>query len=431
MTIEHTIREYVLKALDYVAARGPLKPLGVAIRWAFVFYLELVRDLAFVRASGMAYATLVALVPGLVVVLGVLQATNATDDPNGVLGLVFDRVFGAVPGLSDQLIDLIGGLDMRALGAVSLIGLLVVASRLYLMVERAYSDIFGVPVMRRPLGLRMLSFYFTITAVPVVLAIALRSTFRFASEFGVPRYAGDWVAFALEYLALVAALKLLPATPVRWRPAFLGAFTSFVLIEVGRYGFGFYVNWVMDADTLSAVYGSLAIVPVFLFWIYLLWVFVLLGVEVAKVSQNYASLVEKELELSELNPSWPSAETALRVAAWIGWSFHSGRGPVSDETLADRAGLDSRDLFRVLDVLRAAGIVVQTDEGWLLSRPASAIALTEIVGAWREQTEVGLHKDRLAQDVAAALALEGSLGDGIRRWLPAIGPAPKSGSAIG
>ena len=40
------LREWVLVALDYVAARGPLWPLGVAIRWSFVFYLELRRDLA-------------------------------------------------------------------------------------------------------------------------------------------------------------------------------------------------------------------------------------------------------------------------------------------------------------------------------------------------------------------------------------------------
>ncbi len=420
--MELEVRKWVLFALDYVAARGPLKPLGTAIRWIFVFYLELSRDLAFIRASGMAYATLVSLVPGVALVLWVLQVTGASDDPNGTVGMIFDMVFGAVPGLSNELIDRLSDVNLRAMGIVAIVTLILVASRLYLMVERAYCDVFGVPVWRRPMGLRMLSFYFTITAVPVALVFALRSSFRLASEFGVARYGSDWAGWALEYLVLVAALKLLPATAVRWRPALLGAFVSFVMIEVGRHGFGFYIAWVVEGGTISQVYGALTIFPVFLLWIYLLWVFVLLGVEVAQVSQNYTTLVEKELELTEGGQNLPSAETALRVAAWVGWSFTSGRGPVDNATLVDRTGLDARDLHRVLEVLDEAAIVVDTAEGWLLARPADKVLLNEVIAAWTERTGVGARDDLLGKEMGEALSLEGTLADGMARWLPALGP---------
>lgn len=435
--MDRWLRDQVLLALDYVAARGPLKPLGTAIRWAFVFYLELSRDFAFVRASGMAYATLVALVPGLAVVLGVLQATGATDDPNGSVPLLLEQVFGTVQledgvPLSAFILEKFSGFDLAPLGVVGVVGLLVVASRLYLMVEQAYSDMFGVPVSRRPIGLRLLSFYFTITAAPVVLVLALNSSFRLATEVGVARFVGtDWLVLVLEYAVLVGALKLLPATTVRWRPALLGAFVSFVLIEGGRWGFGFYVAWVFEGSTLSRVYAQLAFVPVFLLWIYLLWVFALLGVEVAQVSQNFSNLVEKELELAEDRPVWPSVETALRVSAWVGWSFNRGGGPVAEANLVDQLNVDARDLVRVLDVLQECGVLVRTEEGWLLARPASSIQLGELAASFRHATGVGNLDDRLGEDIAKALALEGSLADGIERWLPAIGPAPSSGTAIG
>ncbi len=430
--MDRLIRDQVFRALDFVAARGPLRPLGVLIRWAFVFYLELRRDLAFVRAAGMAYATLVALVPGLAVVLFVLQASGTTDDPGGVVGMVLDRVFGAVPGLADTVLGMLAGLDLHALGVASLITLLVVASQLYLMVERAYCDVFGVPVSRRGMGMRLLSFYFTITAVPVVVVLALRSSLRLASEFGIGQRGGDWAVVLLEYVVLVTALKMLPATAVRWRPALLGALVSFVRIEVGRYGFGLYLAWVLDAGTMAAVYGSLATFPVFLTWVYLLWVFVLLGVEVAQVSQNYATLVEKELELAEDRPTWPSVEDALRVACWLGWSFQSGRGPVDPDVLAERAGLDRRALYEVIEVLVSGGLVVRTDRGWLLARPASAIALADVARVWREHTEAAVRDDPLGQEVGRALALDGTLADGIARWLPAVGPSPRpAGTAAG
>lgn len=429
--METGLRAWVLRALAFVASRGPLWPLGVAIRWIWVFYLELSRDMAFVRAAGMAYATLVALVPGLAVVLWVLHATGASDDPNGTVGTVLDRVFGAVPGLSDDLVTLLAAVDLQALGLAGVVTLIVVASRLYLMVERAYSDVFGAPVWRRPLGLRLLSFYFTITAIPVVLVVAVRSTFRLVQEMGVPMVGSDAVAAGLQFAVLVLALKLLPATTVRWRPAVLGATVSFVLIEVGRRGFGLYLLWVMDAATMSAVYGSLAVLPVFLLWIYLLWVFVLLGVEVAQVSQNYATLVEKELELADPGTNWPSVETALRVTAWVGWCYEAGIAPADEAALADRSGLDARDLNRVLEVLDGAGITVRAEGGWLLARPARAIRLSELAALWRERTGVGPADDPLASELSRALALDGTLADGIARWLPAVGPTPKAAPAVG
>ena len=119
------------------------------------------------------------------------------------------------------------------------------------------------------------------------------------------------------------------------------------------------------------------------------------------------------------------------MAAWVGWSFGSGRGPASESALAERTYLDARDLQRVLLVLSEAGLVVHTDEGWLLTRPAEALALSEITTAWRERTGVGGADDPLAEDFQQALAMEGSLADGIGRWLPAPGPAPSSGAAIG
>ena len=410
------------RALGFVLGRPELAPLAVPIRWGFVFYKELSRDLAFVRAAGMAYATLVAMVPGLALIYGVIAATGAGGlDPERVLREFFNRIFGDVPELTDMLLPALAAVDLRAIGIVSTLGLLLVASRLYLMVEKAYCDVFGVPV-RRGFGVRLLNFYFTITAVPIAWVLTLRGSFTLAQGTGL-HHVSEIAGLVLQFGVLVMALKLLPATSVRWKPAILGASVSFMLLEFGRRFLGIYVTWVAAGDPLKAVYGSLAFVPVFLLWIYLIWVFVLLGVEVAQVTQNYDGLVEKELELADNGPQWPSVESAMRVAVWVGWSFSNGRGPMSIDELHARTGLEGRALHDVLAILKHGGIVVHADEGWMLARPASAIQMAEVQSVWRESTALGISDDALGKEISASLEFEGTLADGVRRWLPSASPS--------
>jgi membrane protein len=422
------VPEVVSKMLSWASENaGPLHPVTSMLRWGFVFYRQLGRDLAFVRAAGMAYATMVALVPGLAVAWFVLSAAG-DGDPEQALGTIFNRLFGQIPGLSETLLPLLVQVDLQAAGAVGVAGLLLVASRLYLMVEKAYSDVFSVSVTRRPMAMRLLSFYFCMTAGPLVMGFLLRGSFRLTAGLGVAGLQ-EVLALALQYLLLVVALKMLPATHVRWPPALVGAGVSFTLLEIGRWGLGLYVSWVVSADPLSAVYGSLGFVPVFLLWIYLVWVFILLGVEVAQVMQNYSSLVESELALADHRPHWPSPETALRVAAWVGWSFANGHGPITSAMLAERSHLEPRTIHPVLEVLSETGVVVRATKGWILSRPADAIRIRDVVTSWLAHTGVGAVDDVLAEEFGLALELRGSLADGIDRWLPSSAPGIVSEAA--
>jgi len=398
----------------------PLAPASVVIRWAFVFYQQLKRDMAFVRASGMAYATLVAMVPSLVLIYGVLAATGAGgNDPQEALTTLFDQVFGQVPGVRDILIPGLVEVDLRALGIISTVAVVVVAARLYLMVEKAYCDVFAVPV-RRKFHVRLLNFYFTFTFGPIVLALLAGGTFERAigvDVSGLRSVAG----LVLQYLLLVAAIRLLPATQVRWWPALLGGGVSWTLLEAGRRGLSLYVLWIAGNDPLRVVYGSLAFIPVFLAWIWMIWVFILLGVEVAAVSQNFKSLVAKEAELHDPNRAeYPSLDTALQIATWVSWSFSSGKGPVKFEELVERCGLEGKLVHHVLGILQRGAIVVHAEGGWLPARPAGSIPLAEVVACWRKNTVHRGARDPISDELDRLLALEGSLADGVHKWAPKL-----------
>lgn len=386
----------------------------------WVFYQELRRDRAFVRAAGMAYASLIALVPMLVLAYGVLGAVGAGEgDIEVAFGALLRQVFGEVPGVRNVILPGLREVDLAALGAISVGGLLVVAARLYLMVEQAYCDMLGASVQRK-FGYRLLNFYFTMTAVPVVLVVLTRGTFAIAGGSLVR----DGFGLLLQYAMLVAALKLFPSLHVRWGPALMGAGVSFVLLELGRHAFGLYILLFASDDPLQVVYGSLGLVPLFLLWLYLIWVFVLLGVEVANVTQNYTSLYEAELEqLESAQPRFPSVDSALQVALRVADGFRGGQGAVSLDLLVERTGLDGVTVGLVAKVLSDGGILVPAKGGWLPSRAPDQIALAEVVAVWRASTLVRIPDDPVHERIDALLALPGTLADPLERVGVRSGPS--------
>src|SRR6201993_2655170 len=82
----------------------------------------------------------------------------------------------------------------------------------------------------------------------------------------------------LEFVALTLLYCLIPNCTVRWRDGAFGAAVATVAIEILKVGFSIYIG---ASSFYSTVYGALAIIPIFLLWMYISWMAVLLGAVVA------------------------------------------------------------------------------------------------------------------------------------------------------
>jgi membrane protein len=242
-----------------------------------------------------------------------------------------------------------------------------------------------------------------------------------------------WIPPGLQFVVLVAALKLLPATHVRWRPALTGAAVSWCLLELGRSGFSWYLQWFVSPENpLRILYGSLALIPVFLGWIYLVWIFVLLGVEVAHVYQNFIPLVQAEMRQRDARAlRRPSVENALQIMAWTAYSFRTGQGAIQLDELRVTCKLNQGVLSQILAVLQEEGFVSITDKGWILSRPAQQIQVADIVHSWQRRTAYrDTVQDKVVQEVTEALHLHGTLDEAVERWLLSPGPSDSESEGI-
>ena len=88
----------------------------------------------------------------------------------------------------------------------------------------------------------------------------------------------------LTTVMLTLANRLIPTLRVRWRAALAGGATAAVLLEISKFALGRYLTWV--ATSYKSIYGALGVLPLFLLSIYLWWLIVLWGVEVARSVQR-------------------------------------------------------------------------------------------------------------------------------------------------
>jgi membrane protein len=79
-------------------------------------------------------------------------------------------------------------------------------------------------------------------------------------------------------VGLFAMYMLVPNHRVSWRHAAVGALLSALLFAFAKWAFTAYVS---NVPSYRQIYGQLAVVPIFLIWIYLSWAIVLLGASIA------------------------------------------------------------------------------------------------------------------------------------------------------
>lgn len=397
------------------------------LRWGWIYLRALRRHRVSVTAAGLAYTTLVALVPLLLLVFGGLHATGVLERESAqITAFVSASFLGRIPEVRNTLLPGLLDANLRPVGLIGIVGLASVAWSMYVQSEFAYNTIFGAP-QQRPFLRRLVIFYVGMTALPVVGVAAFARVYQLFSATG-----GTWgsalATVLLELVVFIAALKGFPTVPVGWRSALLGGVVSTGLFYLTNVILGLYLGVFTAASTTTLVYGSLGAIPVFLLWLYWCWVAVLLGVEVAAVSENYTSLFEAEVGDAfeeEHGAHGPGLEAALVASAVIADAFLRGDPPPDDAAVAHRTGLPPTSARSVLGTLTRAQVVARTTAGWTVARAPDQILLTEIGTAWHGRSAPSSGRGPLLDGVRREIdaGLHGTLAEAVARW--PISPLPE------
>jgi len=360
------------------------RALLTAIHGGIALWRAAREDLLFVRAANLSYWTLVAVVPVLALAFSLLGPFGLIDSAASRLkqALYSSVLAASVAEVGPWLDGLVAGLRLQALGVAGFLGVVIAGSKMYTSVEEAFNDIFRAR-KRRSWLMRVTLFYTMVTLGPLLLSLGFAAT----SSVHAGVLLGRAVPVLLTMAAFVLAIRLLPNTQVRWRAALTGGFVGAVLFEALKLGFGTYTALLGAASTNVRLYGSLALIPVFFLYVYLLWFVVLLGVEVAYVVHHARPLLAEEADRLRMGDAWrrrADACFALQVMAALAGRFLAGAGAVRGEQVADLLGAPSRPVQEGLDMLEAAGLIAPAEGGgYLPSQPLDQIAAARVIRACR------------------------------------------------
>lgn len=281
----------------------------------------------------------------------------------------------------------IASLDFASIGVFGLLLFVYAAVALADSTEYLFNRIYDAPV-QRPIHLRIAIHWSIITLGSGLLALSLYMSGRVVDWFGslgvgtTPMsLLGHLFSVLASWVLLFLLYALMPNTHVALRPAAIGAAVGALLWEGAKFGFQVYVIKLLP---YSALYGSLGLIPLFLFWIYVTWLIVLFSLVLTYTLQT----------LRGRRPTWsqydmeqfPSGDPdwMLPIMTEVAHAFEQG-GAIERQELADRLGLSGRIVHDLADklvearCLRRVSIGPVQEEELTLARPAEKIRVAEIL----------------------------------------------------
>lgn len=260
--------------------------------------LYFVREGCVYRAAALSYSTLLSLVPLLTISLVVLNKIPGFGDIALRVHQFLLQTF--VSRSASSIISYLESFAQHAvwLGSASILFLFAVCLLMVYNMNRAFNAIWGVS-RRRHLVRAFIIYALLLVLLPIFLAMIVAViTYVAGLPFFVQIESIPGVGQALIWLMPIAFILiafcslnwLLPATYVPVRAALAGGVFSTALFQLAKWAFTGFIKYFSN---YHFIYGTVALLPIFLIWMYISWLIILFGAVVTR-------LVSEELRVAEI-----------------------------------------------------------------------------------------------------------------------------------
>jgi len=148
-----------------------------------------------------------------------------------------------------------------------------------------------------------------------------------------------------------------PNTRVRLRSALIGGLVAAVLWQSVGWLFA---KFIVKSTQYTAIYSSLAIVILFMIWVYVAWLILLVGANVAFYHQHPEYLISRSRDLKLSNRL--RERLALVVAGHVARSYLRGAPAWSGEGLSGALRIPKANTQRILDLLVKEGFLLRSGD---------------------------------------------------------------------
>lgn len=251
------------------------------------------------ESAALAYVTILGFIPFITFIIMIapdLPFLNLKDKIADVVAKNF------IPGSAEAVMDMISEMISRRMGLnIMAFGILLVSAYLlFNNIQRTFDRILSAKTFERTdilsqfvkfmgtlvFGLIILILLFSSASLPIISRITKLRLFTWVMYL---------LPFIVQFLLLYFLYIFFPSVRIKNRSIMVGALWTTVIWVLLKSGFDYYIY---NLTSYQAVYGVLAALPIFLFWIYVNWIIILSGVVLVSLldEQIRRDLGQKENE---------------------------------------------------------------------------------------------------------------------------------------
>ncbi len=359
-------------------------------RWLTLAAKGFFKDEGLYRASALAFDTVLGLVPFLAFFVTALKGLGAyqvlmreTIRPGIVramiaMGAQQDREAVGLLRVFLTVLDIVEQASFGTLGAFGLVFLLYIVVLLLVSVEETMNHIFGV-TKARSLWRRLVDYAAILFILPICTIIAATAATR-AEHLPGLRGGLYWQGSAMLVMATALTLlyRVVPYRRVRLRSAALAGLITgsvwYLILVV-------HVHFQIGVARYNALYSTFAAIPLFLVWIFVSWIVVLFGAELAAAHDNpvFHAFRIRGTNLDHATRVF----VVLRVLVAIAERFLSGQRPLTLSELAEQLALPGELLRFELERFVQAELLMRSnlrgEPTYALARDIDSLRLGELL----------------------------------------------------
>ncbi|RZO83939.1 MAG: YihY/virulence factor BrkB family protein [Oceanococcus sp.] len=411
------IKEYRdgrLNLLWTYSAQGWRRQALQAGRLVFCTIRELTAGELTLRAMSLVYTTLLSLVPLLALAFSIMKGLGVHNRVEPMIAALLEPLGPSAGEITTTVIGFVDNIKIGVLGSIGIALLFYTVLAMIQKVESAFNFIWKIP-RQRPLTQRISEYLVVLLLGPLAITLVIGTTASLSSNRLVENLLSSELVsqsvylagLLLPYVVIVSiftfVFMFIPNTRVRLLPAFVGGLVSGLLWQSAAWGFA---NFVAGSSGYNAIYSSFAILILLLIWLYLGWLILLTGCQIAFFLQHpeYLTRVRRHAEASGATRDM----LILTLLGLVQARFSDAQSGLNPAELARRSGAPPDLVNPMINNLLACGLLAETADGALLPRvDMGRMALAELLNRVDARSVVhrqggGVHER--ARDLAEQLA---------------------------
>ena len=385
---------------------------------------ELVGGQLNLRAMSLVYTTLLSIVPLLAVSFSVLKGFGFHQRLESYLfNIMLEPLGPSGAEVAETIIGFVENVKVGMLGSVGFALLIYTVVALVQKIEAAFNFVWLIE-RPRSLSQRFSNYLSVITIGPVLIFSAVGFTatilntemaLKLASiePFGtLIVYGSNLVPYALVCIAFTFIYVLIPNTRVQFRAALVGGVLAGVLWKITGWGFA---TFIVSSAKYAAIYSSFAILILLLIWMYLSWLILLVGSQIAYFVQNPKFMTLRRVQFVLSNRL--REQLALQIMYLVAYHHYHNKRPWSLERLIEYLDLPDEPVSRILGVLIDSGYLaeIQNKETteYLPQQAVETTRLADLLAAVRNAGESRFLSIQQLTSVSAVERVMEQVGDAI------------------